>query len=139
MTTDPATDPVTTGGSLFESDGQPTTEQPSDGELHTAAVEVIAAVMLRLRQGPVDEAQRSAADLLDLALEVGTSNAAVLVPDSHAHRYRLADAVRRTGTNQCAKCGGPPYDGRPTDGDLIAATRVIELLLGPVRHDAGTA
>lgn len=126
------TDPVTAaGGDLFTE--QPGTEQPTNEVLHTAAVEAVAAVMLQMRPGPKDEALRSAADLLDLALEVGTNGAAVLVPGSHPDCYRLADAVRRTGTHQCARCGGPPYDGRPTDGDLEAARKVIDSLLRVVR------
>lgn len=120
-------DPVT-AGDLFEPQ-----EQPSEADLRAAAVDAVARVMARKWvDQPVGQLLANASDLLDLALEVGPSGAAVLVPGNHTNRVQLADAVRRTGTSHCVGCPDPPapYDGHPTDQDLRAAEQVIVSLLG---------
>lgn len=123
-----STDPVTAGG-LFQD------QSPSDEDLHTIAVIAVGRVMARKWTGADDDVlARAAADLLDLALEVGPTGSAVLIPASPLHQHQLADAVRRTGTSHCPGCPNPPapYDGHPTDQDLRAAEQVITALVrGP--------
>jgi hypothetical protein len=118
-----STDPVT-AGELFQS------SDSSDEDLRTAAVEAIARVMYRKWPEDPSPLLRYASNLLDLALKVGPNGAAVLIPSSPLHQHQLADAVRRTGTSHCAWCPNPPapYDGHPTDQDLLAAEQVITVL-----------
>ena len=120
-----ATDPVTGTGGLFVA-------KPSDEELHAAAVDAIAEVLGRRWDSSHEELTRAATDVINLALDVGPRKAAVLTADSHADCARLADAVLRTGTRPCPVCQAPKavYSGIPDDGDLAAARKVINTLLG---------
>ena len=119
------TDPVT---GIAGTD--PVAGQPTDEELHAAAIAAITAVVARKWTEASSEAIREmAAGVLDLSLEMGDQGAVVLIPDHRPDSWRLADAVRRTETNQCAKCGGPAYDGMPTGQDLSAAAQVIRHLM----------
>lgn len=120
-------DPVT-AAPLFE-------DAPED-ELHTDAVKAISQVLARHWPGVTEETlQRSADAALRVAVTVGPQDATVLVSGHPDHCFRLAHAVRSTApTGPCPVCGHAPYNGAPTQQDLVAAEQVINALvvgLGP--------
>lgn len=118
------TDPVTAGA--------PAEQDPTTEDLTLAAVRSIRAVVSRKWPGvSTEKLEQIAGDLLALALEVGDSGAVVLIPDNRPDEWRLADAVRATGTSHCRGCPNPPpvYDGQPAGQDLKAAGQVIRHLL----------
>jgi len=121
------TDPVTVAGGT-----DPVATQPTDEELHAAAVDAITAVVTRKWAGASPEGIREmATGVLDLSLEMGDQGAVVLVPGHRPDAWRLADAVRRTGTSYCSVCPNKPpvYDGTPAGQDLKAAEQVIRHLM----------
>jgi hypothetical protein len=105
----------------------PPIADPTDDELYEAAVRAVGRV-LRRRWGQDDTTTlRRAEWLVDRALEAGVHDMMLLIRGHPSDCYRLADAVRRTGS--CRTCDAPAYAGQPTESDLRAAEMVIDALL----------
>lgn len=115
-----STDPVTV-------DSQPDRPEP---DVYRTAVQAMTAVLEKIWSAPPAVLAARASSWLDLAMEVDRPDAAILIRGNPADAHRVADAVRRTGVNNCAACPvrPGPYNGQPAEQDLRAAGEVIERL-----------